>query len=390
MSEHIERSSHTPGFVSIHHNGRSGIENKLLRELAHGPCTRRDLCEKLGLSRTALGRVLSELDRAHMVSTTVIEPSGRGRPTERIALVENTITSVGIDISRNRATVIILGPDDRIIKRLTMDYDPRQLWQDTLVDITSRAAQEIGSGLDQRWIRDIGVGVPYPFAHALVDDHINDSMISHVHEIVRSSFPHAQNIFVDNTVRMAALAEAHWGATAECKSSLYVRISDGIMAASTIHGRFMLGYRGHAGEVGHMSIPGVSLECHCGKFGCFETIATVNSMLRLSGHSHMAALVAQARHVDSSEYRIIEQAVEATALVCSQAIFFLNPEKIILSGDVPESIPYFIDRVNELILPYLIPHINDEVCISGGTVDAVGAARGAVLAARQWRFSHAH
>ncbi len=59
---------------------------------------------------------------------------------------------------------------------------------------------------------------------------------------------------VDNTVRMAALAEAMWGAGADMSSFIYLRLSGGVGGCVVSDFRLVGGAGGLAGELGHMTV----------------------------------------------------------------------------------------------------------------------------------------
>ncbi|WP_323159490.1 ROK family protein, partial [Pseudomonas marginalis] len=55
--------------------------------------------------------------------------------------------------------------------------------------------------------------------------------------------------------------------------SLLVRIHRGTGAGVIINNEILLNQRGNLGEIGHIQIDPLGEPCHCGNFGCLETIA---------------------------------------------------------------------------------------------------------------------
>ena len=88
----------------------STLEERIVQVLASGPATRGELCARLDVSRTVLGRALTELrqDGAVRVVSYRSRSEGRGRPVEQLGLAERIACAVGLDVSRTSASGIIL------------------------------------------------------------------------------------------------------------------------------------------------------------------------------------------------------------------------------------------------------------------------------------------
>ncbi|WP_163455084.1 ROK family protein, partial [Escherichia coli] len=56
--------------------------------------------------------------------------------------------------------------------------------------------------------------------------------------------------------------------------SLLVRIHRGAGAGLVIDNEILLNHRGNLGEIGHIQVDPLGDLCHCGNFGCLETIAS--------------------------------------------------------------------------------------------------------------------
>ena len=79
--------------------------------------------------------------------------------------------------------------------------------------------------------------------------------------------------FVDNEVNVMALGEARAGRAGESESFLFVKIGTGIGAGLVINGELYHGFKGSAGDIGHIGIDGETTRCPCGNRGCLEVVA---------------------------------------------------------------------------------------------------------------------
>ena len=87
-------------------------------------------------------------------------------------------------------------------------------------------------------------------------------------------------VFVSNDANLAALGEHRYGAAKGVEDFIYITISTGIGGGIISGGRLLLGARGLAGEVGHMTIDVQGPQCNCGNTGCWEAMASGSAIAR--------------------------------------------------------------------------------------------------------------
>jgi len=87
-------------------------------------------------------------------------------------------------------------------------------------------------------------------------------------------------VWLGNDGNVAALAEQRFGAAKGVKDVIYMTISTGIGGGIIIDDRLLLGARGLAAEVGHMTIQTDGPRCPCGSIGCLEVMANGPAIAR--------------------------------------------------------------------------------------------------------------
>lgn len=85
--------------------------------------------------------------------------------------------------------------------------------------------------------------------------------------------------FVGNDIRGLALAEHYFGASQDCQDSILVSVYRGTGAGIIVNGQVFLGSNRNVGEIGHIQIEPLGDRCHCGNFGCLETIAANSAII---------------------------------------------------------------------------------------------------------------
>jgi len=162
------------------------------------------------------------------------------------------------------------------------------------------------------------------------------------------------HVEVDNDANLGALSELLFGAARDLGHFIYLKVSGGVGAGLMLDGRVYRGSAGKAGELGHIEVePGGAL-CRCGKRGCLETVASapvlVDVMRRIHGPdvtlSDMLDLI---RAGDLGARRLVTEAGRAIGRVLGDTCNVLNPQGIVVGGELAEAGQPFLDGIREAI-----------------------------------------
>ena len=86
--------------------------------------------------------------------------------------------------------------------------------------------------------------------------------------------------FLINDANAAALGELYFGAAKGARNFIYITLSTGIGSGIIINGNIYTGFKGMAGELGHMVISDEGPVCKCGNRGCWEIMASGTALAR--------------------------------------------------------------------------------------------------------------
>lgn len=359
---------------------RDSLEESIVHCLRESPLTRNAMCDKLGVSRTTLSRALSELMDRGTVRAEVHSSGGRGRPVQTFHLSNDVVHAVGIDISRTHASALAVNRLEQQLCTARFRYYSDSSWESVLKKLCTELDHRMKeAGVETTSIHHVGVGMPMPIGIAVQDDGerlIPDyaKLQTYVEELWGAP------TLIDNTIRMAALVEARAGAGRGFDSQFYLRISNGMMGCTVVSNRVVPGSQGYAGEVGHLAFPGGAEHCICGRNGCLETVATMPAIIRHAQARDLEELLTKLSNNDPLAAAAVDQAAQAVAQACSQAVLFFNPARLILSGDVPAEIPEFVAKVNALLQEQLIPGLYNGVACVSAELDGAQSVRGALFA----------
>jgi predicted NBD/HSP70 family sugar kinase len=149
-------------------------------------------------------------------------------------------------------------------------------------------------------------------------------------------------VALDNDANLGALGEKAFGAARGVDDLVYIRLSAGVGAGLIIDGQPYQGGLGVAGEVGHVLSDPHGPICRCGNRGCLETIASPVAVAALLERSlrqpvtvqRLLELVADG---DRGARRAVAEAGEAVGQALSMVVNILNPELIVVGGDLAEA-----------------------------------------------------
>ena len=152
---------------------------------------------------------------------------------------------------------------------------------------------------------------------------------------------------VENDANAAALAEWRGGAGRGYDDFAYLTMSTGVGGGLVLGGRLHLGWRGNAGEVGHLPVEWDGEPCACGMRGCLEAYvggaAWARRLRRIAPEGGRVAalaggrervtpkeLVAAAREGDAFALAEMERWNDYLARGITALVFVLAPRAIVL------------------------------------------------------------
>ena len=338
-----DAAAQTP--VNLHSLGRV----RVLQALTDAPAlSRAELVRRTGLARATVGSVLLELITAGLVRESADGvPSGQraGRPPQLVSLDPEAGYAVGLDVGHDHVRVIltdVVGTSrwDRS-EAIAVDDDPERAL-DTAVRLITSAVQD--TAVPPEKILGLGLGIACPVDKATGGLRAEGIMPGWVGTrpadvlAARTGLPTR----IINDANAGVLAERRFGAARDCANVVYVRLAAGIGAGMMSDGRMLLGHLGLAGELGHVVVELNGAVCRCGGRGCLETVASpaaITGLLARSwgqpvGSVDLAALL---RRGDRGALRAVEDAGEAVGRALSTVVSLLNPELVVIGGDLVEA-----------------------------------------------------
>ncbi|MCW3820238.1 ROK family transcriptional regulator [Micromonospora sp. DR5-3] len=372
---------------------RLGHTQVLLDQLRRaGPLSRAELVQRTGLSRTTLFDIIGDLvDRGVLVERGPVADGQRrrGRPSAKISLNPGAGRIIGVDLGRARIGVAIANVSHDIVAEASRPVD-------VAAGATRRAAAAVTliedlareHAIDLDAVEGIGLGLA-----GLVGDPGRPPGSKALLRTARDVAGHFRRRFdapvlPDNNSRLAALAEATWGAARDAHGVIYVRWTEGVGGALILDGRLVRGAHGAAGELGHVSVEPDGPRCPCGGQGCLELQIGAKALVRhctergVTPHDTQD-LVARALAGDPTVRAVVREAATLLGQVLSGLVVEFDPTTVVIGGALAELGILVLDPVRAEIDRLAIPRHPRSVQVMAAKFGDEGAALGGVAAVLQ-------
>ena len=321
--------------------------------------TRADLGRITGLSRTAVTSRLAALIAHDLVVDGEEGPSTGGRPATRLHFNRDAGVVLAGAIGRSRSQLAVCDLDGVELAGGSYDQElgvvPEVLMPEVAARFTTLLA-DAGRAPDD--VRGIGLSIP-----GTVDLTRGASLASPAMtgwdgvELAPylGDMSDAQ-VFVDNDANVMALAERD-GHLARFDDALLLKASTGFGLGIVADGRLIRGHLGGAGEIGHTKVVAADgLVCRCGDVGCVEAIAggwALVQQLRAGGRevTHVRDLVALALQGDQEARGLLRESGRRIGEVVAAAVNLLNPQAIVVGGDMSAGFDVFAAGLRETLYP---------------------------------------
>lgn len=317
----------------------------------HQAVLRSDFTEQLGLTRTATGLVLRELESRSLIRTGTAgsrpDVTTTGRPSHTVQLHPDAPTVLAIQVQASSVLVArahLGGVLDQVEEVPLPEPSTPQA-------VLCRVAELLTSRLSTGAPLPFGIGLALPSAvgsdgtalaaHPLAWPHAVParSLLSDL--LDRAGFG-AVPVHAGNDANLAALAESRHGAGRGAGQMLFMMTGQvGVGGGLVLDGRLHLGSSGYALEIGHTPVPPGNRQCRCGNRGCLDVEADPTALLIAAGLRHdesgiadlnVARAVIARRNSDPTARAATDLVTGRLARGLAALINILNPDRVVLAG----------------------------------------------------------
>lgn len=320
--------------------------------LTRGPLSRRDAARLTGLSPASVTRLVKP-----MISHGYLVEDGReagvpGRPQIPLRVDPQRHYAVGLKVMSSEIVGVVVDLQAEVQSSHRLKFTDNSLpgVLAAIGDVTALLLDR--SPIPRERLLGVGIGL---------GGHVNgptgvlhDSPFFSWRDVPLAKLASERiglPVVIENDVNALAVSEQWFGAGAAFSTFLVVTVGAGIGAGLVLDGRLWHGISGAAGEFGHMIVEPDGPECHCGKRGCLESVASdtaiVRAMAQVAGArvTKVSQVAALAHAGDPDARRVFTAAGVALGRGIAALLNLLNPPLVILSGEGLAASDLFIDAL---------------------------------------------
>ncbi|PSR20203.1 MAG: hypothetical protein C7B45_15960 [Sulfobacillus acidophilus] len=351
-----------------------------------GRVSRTQIAHSLRLSKATVTQITRQLID-HGIASEVAEPAAdvsdrttSGRPAVPIEINPETGLLIGIDLSGSRILGVVLNMALDAHARVEFDY-PLLMRSVPPLDVVISAVDGIMTTLGPRGSQVRGIGIsaralnyavgetsPLSLMDPLLNDQLTHTLQSHY------------GIPVAVVHNMQALLVSEMMNRPSPDLSVLIHVGSGIGGAVWLDHKPLEGAHMAAGEWGHITVDPDGPSCACGKRGCLEALYAIPQLVERI-HALDESLSAWSdivQHPDRAAVQnVVREFAQVAAQVLANVVLVLDPEEIIVHGQICDVAEVFVPEFRRRLQQYLIPRIRSTLRIVTSTAGADAAARGA-------------
>lgn len=330
--------------------GHIKLIKKINRELVldmirnEQPISRSKLSRNLGMSRSTVSSIVNQLISKKFVSELGYTQSTKegGRPAIQLGFNPTSGFGLGVDITSEQLIICIADLDGNIVYTSEVSFTGKlPAIRDAIVDSIKK------SHLPIEKIISIGFCIPglTNSKLGLVAD-APELQWKNVNLIEYMQTYFDQPLFINNNVNCKALSERWLGNAKDLDDFIYVSVKKGIGTAIIANGKLIQGKDFMAGEIGYFALES-NLKTEemytLGEFGTFDKKASIIAF----GENSEAfdQIVKNFPHLKDNQQEQLNEFIKHLSLGLANMISLLNPEKVIISGEIGSQLTFIKDKI---------------------------------------------
>ena len=371
-----ENKTSLPGLKEKRYQQKKNIIGDLYQM---GELSKPEICRLTKMTTPTISRIIDELIEVGWVVDRGQGASIGGKRPHIFSLNPDAAYIMGVDIGRELVEIAIFNLRKEVIGNIQVFPSILETEQNNdiiLKDLKNKIEKSlIDLKIPRSKIKVAGFSLP-----GLLDSEGNSfTYLTFENTNIRKVLEDILNIpvFIDNDSTIMAMAEHTFGAAKGASHALCINVNECIGLGMILNSRPYTGFKGMAGEFGHIRISGPETLCYCGKAGCLETIASGRAIVKAAQTAIMegkatalaniterkialADVVHAANLDDIFAIELLQKAGEKIGEALASLIHLFNPELIVIGGEITGAHDIIISSVRKAIDKYTITRLKNQ------------------------------
>ncbi len=299
-----------------------------------GPISRASIARVTGLTRTSVGDLVGELERDGLARDIGRGPSTGGKAPTLVALEPDARSVITVDLGERWFTAAISNLRGDLHHLTRREIEGRdgdaalRVVLDLIEDVRAKAASPLlGIGVGTPGIVDGSGTIRWAVNLDWQDLPLGSILQEHFHTPA----------MVVNDSRAAAIATYLFGGEERPQQLVAIKVGRGVGSGLILRGELFDGDGHGAGEIGHIVVDPDGARCHCGRFGCLETVSSIPAVLAAAERAGLAAATVEdvadlARRGDPAALAVVRTAGRAIGAAIAATTGVVDVRHITILG----------------------------------------------------------
>ncbi|MFC0180555.1 ROK family protein [Thorsellia kenyensis] len=340
-----------------------------------GPIARIQLSQKSQLAPASITKIIRSFEHIGLINEIEHQVSTGGRRPVSLELASENFHVIGVRLGRDNLDIGLYTLNAKLLvkKNHALIYEDLVSLEEFLVHSLETFILENSHIIK----RKIAISVTMPGIIGDVVYYLPHLAVNKWDLVSKLSSHFDCQIYIGNHVRSLALAEHYFGSTQDVRDSILISIHHGVGAGIILNGEILLGQKGNLAEIGHIQIDPLGPKCHCGQFGCLETVVANKTIKEkvarlldegadtlLTRDMSITQISSLAIKNDKIAMNIIKEAGNNLGKVIAILINLLNPQKIVITGELIQAEALLLSSIQRVVEKESLDNFNKSTEIS--------------------------
>lgn len=344
-----------------------------------GPTSISELSECVGKSIPITTKGIKDLVKKNFITNIGLNESTGGRKAYIYKLNKDKMGFIlSIAMERKQTVLNVFNTDkekicDSVYINTTLKEDIK-LSSEIILNVEKLLAEHNKDNF-------LAIGIVTPgfvdVHHKINTSYQSTSPLYNISQTIQRKF--GISTFIENDSSAIAIVEKYFGKAQSSSDTLVFNLTWGVGLGILVDSKLFRGHRGYAGEFSHIPLGDETKLCQCGKKGCLEVEASLQSAIDFIQESisngeisilkntdeeiTFEQLLDAYKHGDQLTIKAIQNIAHMLGKGIATLIHILNPETIIIAG---KGIPFsdiLKSEINSSIQLYCIPRLAEQTKI---------------------------
>ncbi|KLO24684.1 ROK family transcriptional regulator [Marinitoga sp. 1155] len=341
--------------------------------------SRSDLAQILNLTRASVSNIVSELKKKNLIIESDKISGGVGRKKILLEVNSDALYVIGIEFERKSFTAGIYNLSGNLLKHLKHKFYQIQSIEDILKDVENSVVSLLSWAQKKNInVSAIGIGIPGPVDPEEGVIYNVPYFLDNKKYELKLEFEKRFGIptFIEKDANAAALGEFWYGIGRNYNSFVYLLMVEGIGAGLILNQSIYRGINGLAGKVGKFLFLNENKKATpFEKYG--GELSILNLICHYSHKSPFYSKILKERDIKISDFidgvkrkdtislKVLNEVEYYIALIISNIIYLLDPNLIIIGGDLINVKDDFSKDIEKLTKNIIKDHPMPEIKKSG-------------------------